>query len=73
MVHNGNWSIIIRSQRTAKTLQCCSAFCLPRMFGTWLPLPEVAPINMTAKLTSGGGFHKFLYSILQVEGDYSVC
>lgn len=73
MVHNGNWCIIIRSQRTAKTLQCCFALCLPHMFGTWLPLPEMAPIHMTVKLTSSGEFHKFLYFSVQVEADHSIC
>lgn len=73
MVHNGNWSVIIRSQRTAKTLQCFSAFCLPHMYGTWLPPPEMAPINTIVKLIPSEEFRRFLYFTVQVEADYGIC
>lgn len=39
------------------------------MYGTWLPLPEMAAINTTVKLTSSGEYHRFLHFIILVEAD----
>lgn len=69
MAHNSNWSIIIRGQRTAQSSQYFSAFCLPHMYGTWLPLPEMAAVSTMVKLTSSGEIHKFLHFFVQIEVD----
>lgn len=69
LVHNRNWSVIFRRQKTAKSLQCFSAFCLLHMYGTWLPLPEMTAISTMLKLTANVEFYKFLHFTVQVEAD----
>lgn len=69
MAHHLNRSMIIRSQKTTKSSQCLSVFCLSHVNGTWLPLLELTAITTTIKLTPSEEFHTFLYFIVQVEAN----